>query len=115
MKAGLDAAGLKPFLMVQPLAYHTPDAGKQGFIDLPEFPFGLEPRICTRWDNFMQQKNYYVVNNNTFAWVEVILAYYFYKLYVGHTKYSLFFSGLYTNARTLKYLVLLFIKLLDCS
>ena len=56
MKAGLDAAGLKPFLMVQPLAYHTPDAGKQGFIDLPEFPFGLEPRICTRWDNFMQQK-----------------------------------------------------------
>merc|ERR1719152_509962 len=28
----------------------TPDASKQGFIDLPEFPFGLEPRICTRWD-----------------------------------------------------------------
>jgi len=50
MKAGLDAAGLKPYLMCQPLAYHTPDAGKQGFIDLPEFPFGLEPRICTRWD-----------------------------------------------------------------
>lgn len=50
MKAGLDAAGLKPFLMVQPLAYHTPDAGKQGFIDLPEFPFGLEPRICTRFE-----------------------------------------------------------------
>lgn len=37
-------------LMVQPLGYHTPDAGIQGFIDLPEFPFGLEPRICTRWD-----------------------------------------------------------------
>jgi len=36
--------------MCQPLAFHTPDAGKQGFIDLPEFPFGLEPRICTRWD-----------------------------------------------------------------
>jgi len=50
MKEGLDAAGLKPFLMVQPLAFKTPDAGKQGFIDLPEFPFGLEPRICTRWD-----------------------------------------------------------------
>merc|ERR1712243_254345 len=47
MKAGLDAAGLSPYLMVQPLAFHTPDAGKQGFIDLPEFPFGLEPRICT--------------------------------------------------------------------
>ena len=40
MKSGLDAAGLKPHLMVQPLAYHTPDAHKQGFIDLPEFPFG---------------------------------------------------------------------------
>ena len=49
MKAGLDEAGLFPFLFVQPLAYHTPDAGKQGFIDLPEFPFALEPRICTRW------------------------------------------------------------------
>ena len=27
MKAGLDAAGLSPYLMVQPLAFHTPDAG----------------------------------------------------------------------------------------
>eukprot|EP00662_Eupelagonemidae_sp_cell21_P049692 gene49692-29516_t len=50
MKAALDKEGLKPYLMTQPLGYHTPDAGKQGFIDLPEFPFGLEPRICTRWD-----------------------------------------------------------------
>ncbi|XP_048583574.1 betaine--homocysteine S-methyltransferase 1 isoform X2 [Nematostella vectensis] len=50
MKAGLDAAGYKKHLMIQPLGYHTPDCGKQGFIDLPEFPFGLEPRICTRWD-----------------------------------------------------------------
>ena len=48
MKQGLDEAGLTPFLFVQPLAYMTPDAGKQGFIDLPEFPFALEPRICTR-------------------------------------------------------------------
>ena len=44
MKAGLDGAGLKPHLMVQPLAYLTPDASKQGFIDLPEFPFG-EPLV----------------------------------------------------------------------
>lgn len=52
MKEGLEAAGLleKTYLMCQPLAYHTPDAGKQGFIDLPEFPFALEPRVCTRWD-----------------------------------------------------------------
>jgi len=28
----------------------TPDASKQGFIDLPEFPFALESRICTRFD-----------------------------------------------------------------
>jgi len=51
MKQGLDAAGLnKTYLMMQPIAYHTPDAGKQGFIDLPEFPFALEGRIGTRWD-----------------------------------------------------------------
>ena len=52
MKQGLEEAGLleKTYLMCQPLAYHTPDAGKQGFIDLPEFPFALEPRVCTRWD-----------------------------------------------------------------
>ncbi|XP_067838763.1 betaine--homocysteine S-methyltransferase 1 isoform X2 [Heptranchias perlo] len=39
MKEGLEAANLKAHLMVQPLAYHTPDCNKQGFIDLPEFPF----------------------------------------------------------------------------
>ena len=48
MKDGLDAAGLHPYLFLQPLGYHTPDAGKQGFIDLPEFPFAMEPRIFTR-------------------------------------------------------------------
>jgi betaine-homocysteine S-methyltransferase len=40
----------KVYLMCQPLAFHTPDACKQGFIDLPEFPFALESRTCTRWD-----------------------------------------------------------------
>jgi len=50
MKAGLQSAGLSPFLMMQPIAYCCPDAGKQGIIDLPEFPFALEPRICTRFD-----------------------------------------------------------------
>ena len=52
MKKGLVDANLldTTYLMCQPLGYFTPDAGKQGFIDLPEFPFGLEPRICTRWD-----------------------------------------------------------------
>ncbi|XP_034048568.1 betaine--homocysteine S-methyltransferase 1 [Thalassophryne amazonica] len=50
MKDGIQDAGLKAHLMCQPLAYHTPDCGIQGFIDLPEFPFGLEPRVLTRWD-----------------------------------------------------------------
>jgi len=50
MKAALDAAGITVHLMSQPLGFVTPDAKKQGFIDLPEFPFALEPRICTRWD-----------------------------------------------------------------
>ncbi|XP_071490672.1 betaine--homocysteine S-methyltransferase 1-like [Diadema antillarum] len=50
MKEGLDKAGIKRHLMLQPLAFSTPDCGKQGFIDLPEFPFGLEPRIMTRWE-----------------------------------------------------------------
>jgi len=50
MKEGLEKAGLKCHLMVQPLGYRTPDVSKQGFIDLPEFPFALEPRVCTRWE-----------------------------------------------------------------
>lgn len=50
MKEALEAQGLKAFLMSQPLAYHTPDANRQGFIDLPEFPFALEPRVLTRWE-----------------------------------------------------------------
>lgn len=50
MKQSLEQNGLKPYLMAQPLGFHDPDAGRQGFIDLPEFPFALEPRVCTRWD-----------------------------------------------------------------
>ena len=48
MKKALDMAGLTPYLMVQPIAYFCPDAGRQGIIDLPEFPLALEPRISTR-------------------------------------------------------------------
>jgi len=60
MKAALEQSGHfgshNPdfHLGVQPLAYWTPECstaeGKQGFIDLPEFPFALEPRILTRWE-----------------------------------------------------------------
>lgn len=59
MKEGLDAAGLKPFLMVQPLAYLTPDASKQGFIDSPEFPFGNYPIYtkCYSPDNMTTEFN----------------------------------------------------------
>ncbi|KAM9102147.1 S-methylmethionine--homocysteine S-methyltransferase BHMT2 [Sarcophilus harrisii] len=50
MKEGLEASGLKAHLMVQSLGFHTPDCGKGGFVDLPQYPFGLEPRVATRWD-----------------------------------------------------------------
>ncbi|XP_030882416.1 betaine--homocysteine S-methyltransferase 1 isoform X2 [Leptonychotes weddellii] len=50
MKEGLQAAGLKAHLMMQSLGFHTPDCGKGGFVDLPEYPCGLEPRVATRWD-----------------------------------------------------------------
>uniref|UniRef100_A0AAY4BQI7 Hcy-binding domain-containing protein n=1 Tax=Denticeps clupeoides TaxID=299321 RepID=A0AAY4BQI7_9TELE len=50
MKEGVERVGLRAHYMVQPLAYHTPDCNRQGFIDLPEFPFALEPRVLTRWD-----------------------------------------------------------------
>ncbi|XP_057686997.1 betaine--homocysteine S-methyltransferase 1-like isoform X2 [Corythoichthys intestinalis] len=50
MKEGVEKAGLKAHYMVQPLAYHTPDCNHKGFIDLPEFPFAMEPRALTRWD-----------------------------------------------------------------
>ena len=40
MKKALDKEGLKTFLMVQPVGYHTPDCGLTGFVGLPEAPFG---------------------------------------------------------------------------
>lgn len=40
----------KVYLMCQPVAFHTPEATRQGIIDLPEYPLALEPRTCTRWD-----------------------------------------------------------------
>lgn len=46
MKEGVEKAGLKAHYMVQPLAFHTPDCNCQGFIDLPEFPFGNDSVSC---------------------------------------------------------------------
>ena len=48
MKDALDKEGLKPFLMCQPLGYRCPDAGHFGWINIPEFPYALEPRQITR-------------------------------------------------------------------
>ena len=40
MKEALDKEGLNPYMMIQPVGYHTPDAGRAGFSSLPELPFG---------------------------------------------------------------------------
>ncbi|XP_003586562.3 LOW QUALITY PROTEIN: S-methylmethionine--homocysteine S-methyltransferase BHMT2 [Bos taurus] len=50
MKEARQAAELKAPLMVWSLGFHMPDCGKGGFLDLPEYPFVLEPRVATRWD-----------------------------------------------------------------
>ena len=50
IRAVKDAGYDKTHFMVQPLGFLTPDAGPGGFIDLPEYPFALEPRECTRVD-----------------------------------------------------------------
>jgi len=52
MKAGLESAGLKAYLMVQPVGFHTQEIADnpEGYMDLPEFPFAMEPRLLTRRD-----------------------------------------------------------------
>ena len=40
MKEALEKEGLSCHLMIQPVGYHTPDAGRTGFSSLPETPFG---------------------------------------------------------------------------
>lgn len=50
MKEGLEAAGLKAHLMLQPLGFHTPECNFGGYLTLPEFPFALESRAMNRWD-----------------------------------------------------------------
>uniref|UniRef100_A0A3B4BCU5 Hcy-binding domain-containing protein n=1 Tax=Periophthalmus magnuspinnatus TaxID=409849 RepID=A0A3B4BCU5_9GOBI len=50
MREGLERAGLKAHLMIQPLGCHTPECNLTGYISLPEYPFALECRSLTRWD-----------------------------------------------------------------
>ena len=55
MKAALGEAGLKPHLMVQTLGVWTPDVKQQGYVHLPEFPFGAydhtQLRTASRLDD----------------------------------------------------------------
>merc|ERR1719445_2679193 len=50
MKVALDAFELSPYLMAQPLGYRVPDGGSFGWVEIPEFPFCVEPRQITRWE-----------------------------------------------------------------
>ncbi|KAJ8263091.1 hypothetical protein COCON_G00155480 [Conger conger] len=50
MKDGLEAAGVKVHLMLQPLGFNTPECNHGGYLTLPEFPLALESRAMTRWD-----------------------------------------------------------------
>jgi len=50
MKVALDAFELSPYLMAQPLGYRVPDGGSFGWVEVPEFPFSVEPRQITRWE-----------------------------------------------------------------
>jgi len=50
MKAGIDGAGLSPYLMCQPLGYRTPERACRGWLQIPEFPYATEPRQVTRME-----------------------------------------------------------------
>jgi len=50
MKIALEEAGYKKHLICQPVGFWTPDAGIDGYLGLPEYPFALEPRSLTRFD-----------------------------------------------------------------
>lgn len=52
MKESLEKAGLNPFLVMQPVAFHTGDCEHNidGYHELPEFPLALEGRAINRWE-----------------------------------------------------------------
>ena len=47
MKEGLDKEGFStpPHLMIQPVGFYTPDAGRLGYNSLPEAPFGIRIKL----------------------------------------------------------------------
>lgn len=46
MKEGLEKAGLKAHLMIQPLGCQTPECNLGGYTSLPEYPFGKHLLRC---------------------------------------------------------------------
>ena len=54
MKDAMDKEGLHPFLMCQPLGYKTADAGHYGWVEIPEFPYAIEPRYRVGNNMFIQ-------------------------------------------------------------
>merc|ERR1711982_139924 len=50
MKVALEAFELDPYLMAQPLGYRVPDGGSFGWVEIPEFPFSVEPQQITRFE-----------------------------------------------------------------
>lgn len=46
MKAALEKAGYRKHLISQPLGFWTPDAGRDGYLGLPEYPFGQLLVLC---------------------------------------------------------------------
>ena len=79
MKEGLKDSGLldNVYLMCQPLGYHCPDAGRQGFIDLPEFPFGLGTQSFILFEGRFLLKHinrvfFYLAQITTFIKVRVV-------------------------------------------
>ncbi|XP_077978435.1 betaine--homocysteine S-methyltransferase 1-like [Glandiceps talaboti] len=52
MKEALDEAGLKPYLMAQPVGFHTQEVNtlKMGYMALPEWPLAMETRLISRAD-----------------------------------------------------------------
>ncbi|XP_077978407.1 betaine--homocysteine S-methyltransferase 1-like [Glandiceps talaboti] len=52
MKEALDEAGLKPYLMAQPVGFHTQEVNnnKFGYMHLPEWPLAMETRLISRAD-----------------------------------------------------------------
>merc|ERR1712079_357465 len=50
MKEALKLFNLSPYLMAQPNGYRCPDGGTFGWVQIPEFPFAVEPRQITRWE-----------------------------------------------------------------